>query len=296
MLSLFLLSISNNLKSFFDISTLILIPSVFITFFSFYQQIIIAKKWCPICLSIITLIYIEFICLLSFNHFSFTINIKAILLYSLVLITSYMASVFLKRTLKKNIKLESEITKHNRFKRNYELFKMSLLASEKIETDFIYQNKIILGNPDAKLKLILVSSPFCSYCKNAHKIIEEILELHKDKVCIDFHFHFNAEKSNEKSKIIHHELVKIYFKKGQIEFMTQLYNWFENRDESKLTFSTFEEINLDINELLANQFEWNKENNINFTPALIINNYHFPKVYERADLIHFINELEDDHF
>jgi hypothetical protein len=292
--SLLLFSFSNRLDDFYNITTIVMIPSIGITFFSLYQQIIVTKKWCPICLSIISLIYFEIACCLFLNRFTFLIDIKSILIFSLILIASYTGSIFIKRTIKKKLELESEVIKGNRFKRNYSLFKMSLLASEKVDSNFVCHNKIVLGNPNSNLKIVLVSSLFCGYCKDLHTIIENILDRYKDIVCIDFHFHFNAEKNNEKSKLIHQKLIQIYYNDGQVEFIKQLRNWFENRDETKLICNSFDVNNDEIDLLLKNQFQWNQENDLNFTPAILINGYRFPKEYERSDLIHFINDLFDD--
>jgi hypothetical protein len=51
---------------------------------------------------------------------------------------------------------------------------------------------------------------------------------------------------------------------------------------------------LKINEILHEQFLWNNDNEVKFTPTLIVNGYHFPKQYDRNDLIYFIKDLEED--
>ena len=38
------------------------------------------------------------------------------------------------------------------------------------------------------------------------------------------------------------------------------------------------------------------ENNSYFTPAIFINNFPYPKIYERESLIFFINDLIEDDF
>jgi thiol-disulfide isomerase/thioredoxin len=256
----------------------------------------VAKKWCPICLAIIGLIYLELFLLLPFyDVLSFNIALNAIVLFSIALISSYLATVFTKKTIKDNLQLQSKIAEANRFKRNYSLFKMALLASDKTNYKTSASANILLGNPVAKLKIIVVSSPFCGHCKEAHKIIEEVLERFADKVCFDIRFNFNIEKSDEKSMILHQKLVRIYFDEGQDSFVKALHNWFENKDETKLISKETPSLShLKINELLYEQYTSNQENNIAFTPAIIINNYIFPKEYDRNDLIYFINNLEDD--
>lgn len=40
--------------------------------------------------------------------------------------------------------------------------------------------------------------------------------------------------------------------------------------------------------------EENKNNDISFTPALVINQYQFPKSYNIEDMFYFIDELIED--
>jgi protein-disulfide isomerase/uncharacterized membrane protein len=294
-LGLLLFSISNRLDHFYNISALILLFSIPITFFSFYQQIVVAKKWCPICLAIIAIIYIEIICLFVCHSSNFVMDTTAIAYFLLTLLCSYIASMFVKNIIKQNINFKSKISENNRFKRKYSLFKMALLSSNKVNEKIINSSTILLGNPKAKLKITIVSSPFCGYCKEMHKIVEEILELHKDKVCFDLHFNFDDSGNNEKAKRVHQKLIQIYFSDGQDAFRRVIHDWFENKEEDKLVLKSTATIeDLKIKELLDEQFFWNKENKITFTPAIIINNHLFPNEYDRNDLIYFINDLEYD--
>jgi protein-disulfide isomerase len=80
-------------------------------------------------------------------------------------------------------------------------------------------------------------------------------------------------------------------------FLTALHDWFENKDESQLIVSEKSTItDLKINEILQEQYLMNQANEISFTPAIIINQYQYPKMYERKELVHFINDLLEDEF
>lgn len=295
LVGLLLFAIANQLANFYTITTIVLLFSIPVTLFSFYQQIVVAKKWCPICLAIIGIIYAEIISLLVCTNFSFAISTMPMAYFLLALVGSYMASVFVKNIIKQNLDYKSKISENNRFKRKYSLFKMALLASDTVNEKISISNNIFLGNPEAKLKITIVSSPFCGHCKKAHKIIEEIVASHKDKVCFDLHFNFDASKNDEKSKIVHQTLIQIYFSEGQNVFMKALHNWFENKEEDKFILKSTSKItDLKTNEILNQQFSWNQENKLTYTPAIIINNHLFPKEYDRNDLIYFINDLEDD--
>ena len=295
LLGLLMFAITNQLPNFYNITIIILLFSIPVTFFSFYQQIAVAKKWCPICMAIICIIYAETVSLLVYTNFSFSIRTMPIAYILLVLVGCYIASVFVKNIIKQNLDFKTKISKNNRFKRKYSLFKMALLASDKVSEKTNTSNNILLGNPDAKLKITIVSSPFCGHCKEAHKIIEEILDIYKDKICFNLHFNFDDSNGDEKSKRVHQKLVQIYFSEGQNVFINALHNWFENKEEDKLILKSTSQIkDLKINEILYEQFSLNQENKITYTPAIIINKHLFPNEYDRNDLIYFINDLEDD--
>ncbi|MDX6187828.1 vitamin K epoxide reductase family protein [Flavobacterium sp. Fl-318] len=295
LLALLFFTISNQLESFYAITTLLLLSAVPITILSIYQQWFVVKKWCPICMTIIVLIYAELISLLVFNSFHLIVNLLVVNYFALSLIASYLLTVYIKQIIKKNFELEDNVTEGNRFKRKYSLFKMALLDSRTIESKDNTSNSIVLGNPEARLKITVVSSPFCGHCKNAHEIIDEILKRYNDKVSITIQFNYNPKFSDEKSLIVHQKLIRLFLEKGQDAFVKALHIWFEEKNIDKLDSpDTSVCSDLKIDELLHEQFQWNQENKLTFTPAIIINGYLFPKQYDRNDLIYFINDLEDD--
>jgi thiol-disulfide isomerase/thioredoxin len=298
LLALFLLTLSNQMVSFYNMTTILLLISLPVTLASLYQQFFIVKKRCPICLAIIVVLYLELISLMIFHNFSLTISMVSIVYYLFSIASCYCLFTFVKKNLKANVELKSEITANNRFKRNYSLFKMALLSSETVDYKRIATGGIILGNPDAKLKILVVSSPFCGHCKAVHENILMLLERYNNVVSIEIRFNFNQEFSNENIKIVHQRLLGIYLEKGQETFINALENWFEDKNIEQL--KPLEDnliVDLKINEILNEQFLWNQENAITFTPAVLINGYHFPVQYDRNDLIYFVNELvEDDVF
>lgn len=290
LLALFFLTISNQTTSFYTVTTMLLLLSLPITIASIYQQWFVVKKWCPICLAIIVVIYLEFFSFLYFKGFNLAINTKSIIYYSFALTVCFLTTYFFKKIFKTNFEFQSKIFESNRFRRNYSLFKLALVASERVSNRNIDSRNIILGNPEAKLKIMVVSSPFCSHCVEVHKNIEEILKQHMETISITIRFNFNATLADEKSKMVHHNLVNQYLKNGQDAFRKSLHDWFENKDIKNNNIDN----DYQVTELLHAQFLWNQENSITFTPAIIINGYQFPKEYDRNDLIHFINDLEED--
>lgn len=296
LLSILFFSISNQISDFYNLTFISLICSLPVTMYSFYLQKFVAKKWCPICLSIIAVLYVELIFLLFIDNIGISINLRGVIYYSFALIAAYFVSISFKKLLKNNFELKSEILATNRFKRNYAIFKMALTAKGKINTNAdIPAGNIILGNPDSKLKIIMITSPYCAYCGGAHKIIEDILELYKDRVAVHVRFNVNPITAEEKGKIVLNKLINIYFNKGQEEFMKAMHTWFSDKDEAKLnSYDTAPNAKINVHHLLLDQYIWNQKNNTTYTPAFIINDYLYPSQYGRDELINFINDLEDD--
>jgi uncharacterized membrane protein len=295
LLALLFLSISNQLDSFYVITTVLLLLSVPIVLLSIYQQYFIIKKWCPICLTIIALIFTELGCLLFFNSFNLSLKLKAISYFVLAMTLSYLSTVFIKKIFKSNFDLQLKTLENYRFKRNYSLFKIALLDSKSIDYKESIVNNIVLGNKEAKLKVIIVLSPFCGHCKATVKIINEILERYRTKISIDIRFNFNSEYLDLKSLELHQRLINVFLEKGGDTFLEALNIWFEKKNIDNFEpIMDFSSRDFKIDKLLIDQFLWNKENNITFTPAIIINNLYFPNQYDRSDLIYFINDLEED--
>jgi protein-disulfide isomerase len=296
-MGLFFSILTNNTDSFFTLQKILLVFAVPVIFASLYYQKYVEKKWCPICLVIISIILLELGYLLVFQNVTFAVAVPSILLYGLVFMSVLIAWLGLKKLLTSQKELKEFQFKGTRFMRNYDVFKNTLLASDKTNYLSLSSGNLIVGNENAPLKITLVTNPFCGYCKEAHTIVEEILKKHKDNLCVDFRFNFNASQSDEQHVKVHRKLIRIYYDNGQEVFLTALHDWFENKDESQLIVSEKSTItDLKINEILQEQYLMNQANEISFTPAIIINQYQYPKMYERKELVHFINDLLEDEF
>lgn len=294
LLALLFLTISNQTAHFFYLTSILLLPIIPVTLLSIFQQGIVLKKWCPICLGIIAILYAEALCLIIFDSYGVEISAIALIYFAVALIGAYCGTTFIKELIRGNNELRATVLKSNRFKRNYSLFKLALDASPKTSEKSITSESIVLGDLEAKVRITVVYSPFCGHCKAMHKTIREILALYEGKVCFILHFNCHPEESDEEYIKLHHRLLEVYFSRGQDAFLEQFHNWFETKEQSELTTIVVPRANaLKFNSMLFNQFNWNQQNKITFTPALIINDSLFPKEYDRDDLVHFINDLEE---
>lgn len=285
---------ANDYDAFFSIQNVLLFTAVPIIIISLYYQKFVEKKWCPICIIIISTILLQIVTLSLHRTFTIFISLQSLIQFGFVFQLVTLTWFLLKNLLIKQKELEEFRIKGNQFMRNYTIFKNTLLTTP-TKTNSILSRGILLGNITAPLKIVLVTSPFCKFCAEAHTIIERILEKHPEQVCFNISFNFNTKQDDEKSKKVHQQLVAVYYNQGQEAFMKALHNWFEDNDENKLgNIMVNEKEKLIINETLNEQFKWNQENEFSYTPVLVVNQYVFPKEYDKNSLIHFINDLSDD--
>jgi len=293
--SFFLMSISNLTTDFVNLSFIILIPAIPITLFSIYYQWFIEKKWCPICLMIIVVLYLELGIYSFFSNYLFReLHLFSILIFLFGFISSLLIWVTIKPYIKTYFGLKSSQLESIRFKRNYKLFKLALKDSKKIEYQSV-KSVLNVGNPDAPLKITIVTNPFCGYCTEAHKTLDDLMRSYPNQILLNIRFNFNHEHANDDSKFLHYRLVQLYFEKGAKAFMEALGLWFKNKDINQW-FSQYGkgEINAETERILTIQIKQNQDNTLTFTPAIIIGDHLYPSMYNRSELPNFISELIDD--
>lgn len=283
--------------TYFSSQNLLLIYSIPVLLISVYYQKFVEKKWCPICLVIISIILIE----LVYIYFLIPVSIKFLGLPSIIFIfifTSISLVWFeLKKLLLQKKTLKEFQFKGSRFMRNYTIFKNNLVASDLIKsTPMLPDETIFLGSYTAPVKIIMVTNPYCGYCAKAHWVMEELLDKYAEKISFDIHFnYYDYENISPESRILHHKLVSIYINQGQEAFIKALRNWFTNKDVTKLKILENSKLNeVRADQILEKQLQWNKLNHITYTPSIIINEYFFPKQYDRNDIKYFIDDLSED--
>lgn len=287
----FVAQVASKVDAFFNFQFYLLLSSIPITILSIYHQVKIAKKWCTICLLIIGLLYSQIGVVYSVNTSFLKINSLVVLVFLFFFSISYFLLMVIKDVLKVKNEQKVALIEAYRFKRNNNLFQLALTNSQTVEVE-ANSSSLLVGNPKAELKITLITNPFCGFCKEAHQIIEKIFKIYKEKICINFHFNYNIENKDEVSKTIHHSFVELYFSQGQESFMSALQKWFEEKITPVIENFTMNELR--INQILNQQFIINQNNNINFTPCIVINDKIYPKFYDRKDLIYYLQELIEE--
>ena len=219
------------------------------------------------------------------------VEIFSFVLSAFVSISFWM---FVKPLLERQQELKKNKIVHYKFIRNFELF-YTLYNKEKAKTTMLpntLKKEIVLGNEHALVDLTLVTNPSCFYCKEAHMDMEKILKKDAKNVRLTIRFNVNTKDKENTAYQVASRLLEIYHSQSPETCFTALHEvYHEDADLEKwlekwgvATVTSFDTI-------LESQKNWCSDNDLNFTPALLLNNKIYPKVYDRSDVGYFIEDL-----
>ncbi|UKJ07499.1 DsbA family protein [Solitalea lacus] len=137
---------------------------------------------------------------------------------------------------------------------------------------------IVLGNPNAKNKIVKVCNPYCGPCATAHPLIDEIIDQYED-VQVQMIFMFTHEA------IVKH-LVAIY-KKDNTLIRQALDDWYNAPIKVYETFAAKYPLNGELQqqkEGMEAMYKWTKDIEIAFTPTFFINGHQLPELYSISDI------------
>jgi hypothetical protein len=272
---------------------LIFIPSTLafiLTLFTLFYQAYFIKKWCKLCILIVSIIWIEQIIIFwylfksienpIFSNLSYLTNetnyssILICVFYQLLASSWFGIKIqILKASEYRRIK--SEITN---LKKNSSLF-LYLLKQQKNYQCELLENDIILGGKNSSIQLIAVLSPFCKSCAHAYSIIIKLIQAFPQIISVIIRFNVNPE-IDDKSTQASIYLLEKYQQTKEEDRINILLNWYNSTYSDNINN---EEVTK-RKELLQKQYLWIKRSEILYSPFLILNGYNLPSLYNINDL------------
>ena len=257
--------------------------------FSVYYQYRVAKQWCPLCLSVMALILIIFICYVIAGFFSLRIPIIAADLFSLIvcLFLSFISVYFLWSSSQKSKEARINAIELSRLKLRKDVFWL-LLQKEREVTMPTDDFGIVLGNPHGSIHIVKVCNPFCVHCANAQPILQNKVKTNQD---VKLQMVFAVDPHTE------------YYKQTPIDLFLSLYH--EGADIEAVLADWYSNPSVDI-EMFKQKYpvkqsytEWNADNTekmyrfcqetgIMGTPTIFINGHELPANYQIGDMLYCI--------
>lgn len=270
--------------------------SIPFTVFSIYYQSKIVKSWCPLCLTIVSILWLQFGSLFMYKSFWTELPIiddsyVLFLIGTLVVVSLWL---FIQPLLKKEQELEKLKIQHIKFKRNFNLFKAALNLSTPLEVNIPDSQELVFGNRNSNFTIVVVTNPMCGYCKESHELVQKILHNKELDLKIIIRFSVSTENMESPGTKIALKILELYHtsnKKQCLEALSDIYgdmnadSWIKKWEEAS---------NNAYQEILKNEKEWCHASKINFTPAILVNGRQYPKEYGRMDLLYFLDELIEE--
>ena len=282
---------------FYGYTSALLIPvliGVPFVVYSLYSQAFVIKKWCVICLAMGAVSL--GLAAIALTNLPVSFDLQAIAGLGLIASIFTVGFIFVRDKLKENKEYRSDNLKLNRFKRDGQIFEHLYNISEKISDTTIFENEIVLGNPNASFKIISLTNPMCGFCKDAFEAYVRLLKGMGDQLQVVIRLKINPEEPDNQATKIGLRLFEIYEEQGPQAFINAYGTWFADRTFSKWIkkFGTPKN-NMKHIEIFNKQSDWAKKHELHYTPASIINDTIYPKKYSYNEFFYFVSLLIENH-
>ncbi len=268
-----------------------------LSLFSIYYQGWVIKKWCPLCLIVMGIFWVEFFLLwppLSKLFVSVTGLYLVFVSFSLPL--AFWLAV--RERFIDSFKVPGMERTLNKFMRSEKIFK-ALLNQEAEVNLGDFTNEIQVGANNPPVELTVVSNPMCGPCSYAHRIIEELVERFGEKLKVRFRFAVDSSGTNsDATKMVRH-LAALSLANSNGHAVKSLSAWFSqngrmnvNRWKEDHPIETVNENEVDL--VLGEHDAWCRQVNIQATPTIFINGKKLPSEYTVNDLKYHIRNFMDN--
>lgn len=256
------------------------------TIFSVWYQYNVVKKWCPLCLAAQGVIVL-LAGLLIANYSSpdlFQIGARSVLLMLLSFAVPAIYMSFPGEPFKSSAEEIQQLKrKLCAWTRDEDLFQFMLPKGRYIDAvDF--SNEIVLGNPAASNRLLLVLNPNCAPCVDALKTTLRMYHILKENVKLNIRFNFNERDSA--SVHIVNQLLSLNLKSPE-EVIIALNDMITLPIE-KWMMKYNELPTAAMEEQRRLHLEWCLLAGITATPAVFVNGHQLPDRYTIYDLPYLI--------
>ncbi|MDR2276192.1 MAG: thioredoxin domain-containing protein [Sphingobacterium sp.] len=279
-----------NYLLFWSICSLIASPYII---YSIYYQAKVIKRWCPLCLIIQGILFIDLLITIIFLK-QFTVSI-----FENVALASLMKLFFLGGTILFLVHFLVSLLKEAFQGREYKRKLQSIAYDNNVFNALVNKTPsitipkddlgIVIGNLEAPIEITKVCNPLCGPCSRAHPILEDIIESNP-QVKMRVIFIGNGDDASLLTAPVTHFLA-LQEKQGMESVKKALDFWYRMKDKNySILKSKFPvDVNLDDQKLKMKSMDsWCNEMKIRVTPTIFINGREMPDQYEVSDLKYFL--------
>lgn len=281
---LFCLQSPEMLNHFFAFNLLTSSLGVIFSLYSVYYQGVVAKMWCPLCLGVMALFWVEAglslwgmgsFSLVQFQNYYFISSLLIAFLVPVVFLLLHKPTAIAANT------AQATETELNRLKSNPEIFNALLVSQRAMPHLPQGMGVVILGNPSANHELVVVTNPLCGWCGKMHHRINEVLAQSPNLRCKVVFL------TNPNDVDISARIARTIFSLPTAQQHHALDAWFARNDQNfeawyKALAATEEK---EVARLWETEHRtWANEAEIKSTPTLFFNGQLLPQLIQVEDL------------
>ena len=253
---------------------------------SIYYQWKVAKSWCVLCVLAQIVIWssgiIAFCSLISAETiYSYPFSV---VLYSCI---SFLVSILAVHKYASANTIAKERTKaiqqYEALKANETIAKALFEKQEYYEIT-LNDSKILFGNPDAKMRITILSNPHCNPCARMHERIDSLLSTCGKEICIQYVFSSFNEQLEDSCRY----LISCYDRNNLNTSMETYNKWYAGEKyNAEIIIKKYSDqiYNDDVETEWNKHKEWQKIAKLEATPTILLNGFKIPQEYEIEDLL-----------
>ena len=256
---------------------------------SIYYQWRVAKSWCVLCVIVQAIIWAMGITavLSSFAmpfSVGFAVSIISCMVFAVCIMVIHQYATA-NVTVKERIQA---VQQYRALKADGDVAKALFEKSEYYETS-INDSSIIFGNPNAKMRITILSNPHCNPCARMHERVERLLSMRENDICVQYIFSSFNNELEDSSRY----LISCYFDNSKDEALHKFAQWYT---KDKLNYKNLVAKERDhihtpmIEDEMERHRIWREKTSIIATPTILVNGYKLPEEYELEDVVMIVNK------
>ncbi len=257
---------------------------------SIYTQAVKLKEWCALCLCIVGVLLLQsgisFFQAdpLSASYLSYGAFITGGLLITLGFLP-------LKQLIKTSAVYKKELNGLKKWKTDAGLFLTQLDAEPQADIS-VWENDLLIGNPDAPLRIAVACNPYCGPCAKAHTELDALLERFPGKMNVQIRLLCNPANQADKRTIATKAILQqAIAAKNAGDMQSMITDWFHWMDLERWQEKWHCDAAINVDGTLKKHTAWMHDAGIAFTPTFFVNGRRLPGRYNLTDVEKMIPEL-----
>jgi uncharacterized membrane protein len=250
------------------------------TIFSLWYQTFKVKQYCPMCLGVISILWME----TAFSIFRFNdlLFFPVSLSTVFILVTGFSLPIitwaYVKPLWKEYNRIRNYEYHYLRLKRSPEVLRAKHAAEPVRKMEFVTED-IHLGTSNAPMHITVVMSMYCQPCIDAWNLLIQWLTIYPGLFWLTVRFHSYTIQNNETKELID-GLTCIYMQSGKESFCDALTFWCAKRDFQNWKSKYYGANPIPPQQVSLKNAKWEHANFITAVPTVFVNDRIFPFEFE----------------